>query len=74
MALLAFCLTLAFLASLAKADPETVEGLMKKDQNTWQVPIVAHQPNENKPAKISGGFPGLAPYTLARPLKADKGQ
>jgi len=56
-----------------KADPETVDGLLKKNTNTWQVPIVAKQPNENKPTQVIGGYPQLEPDTLARPLKAKQG-
>lgn len=57
-----------------KADPETVDGLLKKNTNTWQVPIVAKQPNENKPTQVIGGYPQLEPDTLARPLKAKQGK
>lgn len=61
------------LISESLAEPETVDGLMKKNQNAWNVPIVAHQPNENKPTKVIGGYPGFKPDTLARPLKSQKG-
>ena len=56
------------------ADPETVEGLIKKDTNSWQVPIVAKQPNENKPTQVVGGYPQLEPDTLSRPLKGNQGK
>lgn len=62
------------LISESLAEPETVDGLMKKNQNAWNVPIVAHQPNENKPTKVIGGYPGFKPDTLARPLKSQKGR
>ena len=54
------------------AQPETVKGLVKKDKSTWQVPIVAKQPNENKPTKVLGSYPELNLDTLARPLKANQ--
>lgn len=66
--------TLAFLAAGSKSDPETVDGLLKRDTNSWKVPIVAKQPNENKPTQVVGGYPQLSPDTLARPLKAKSGK
>jgi hypothetical protein len=69
---------LALVASMASADPETVEGLVKRSgkevtAKKWQIPVLAHQPNENKPAEGVGKFPGLEPDTLARPLKTKQG-
>jgi len=72
-AILAFGLLAALLTPGSKADPETVEGLLKKRSNTWQVPIVAKQPNENKPTQVVGGYPQLAPDTLSRPLNPKQG-
>jgi len=57
---------MAFAAAGTLADPETV---LKKNANTWQVPIVAKQANENKPTQVVGGYPKLELDTLARPLK-----
>ena len=57
---------MAFWAAGILADPETV---LKKNANTWQVPIVAKQANENKPTQVVGGYPKLELDTLARPLK-----
>ena len=54
------------------AQPETMEGLVKKDE-AWKVPIVAKQPNENKPTQVLGSYPELSPDTLARPLKKNQG-
>ena len=73
-AILAFGLLAALLTPGSKADPETVEGLLKKRSNTWQVPIVAKQPNENKPTQVVGGYPQLAPDTLSRPLNPKQGK
>ena len=58
------------------AQPETVEGLVKRDSNkeAWKVPIVAKQPNENKPTQVLGNYPELSPDTLARPLKKNQGR
>ena len=67
------CLVGFVLIAESLAEPETVEGLLKKNQNSWNVPVLAHQPNENKPTKVIGGYPGFKPDTLARPLKAQKG-
>jgi len=71
-----WCLGLIWLTTLTDescGEPETVEGLLKKNQNSWiNPPIVAHQPNENKPTKVIGGYPGFKPDTLARPLKAQQ--
>ena len=36
--------------------------------------LVAHQPNENKPTKVIGGYPGFKPDTLLRPLQPQKGK
>lgn len=72
-ALVAFILALVAVG-ISLADPETVDGLLKKNTNTWQVPIVAKQPNENKPTQVVGGYPQLLPDTLARPLKAKQGK
>lgn len=58
---------MAFWAAGTLADPETV---LKKNANTWQVPIVAKQANENKPTQVVGGYPKLELDTLARPLKS----
>ena len=52
------------------ADPETVKGLLKKNTNSWNVPIVAKQANENNPTQVVGGYPKLELDTLARPLKS----
>ena len=60
---------MAFWAAGTLADPETV---LKKNANTWQVPIVAKQANENKPTQVVGGYPKLELDTLARPLKSGK--
>ena len=59
------------LLGACQAQPETVEGLMKKDK-AWKVPIVAKQPNENKPTQVLGSYPELTPDTLARPLKSNR--
>lgn len=70
-----WCVGLIWLTTLTDesfGEPETVEGLLKKNQNSWNPPIVAHQPNENKPTKVIGGYPGFKPDTLARPLKAQQ--
>ena len=75
---------LAFVAVGTIADPETVEGLLKKKNvNSWQerqeqqqqqqVPIVAKKPNENQLTKVVGGYPQFTPDTLARPLKTTHG-
>ena len=53
------------------AQPERVEGMVKK---AWKVPIVAKQPNENKPTQVLGNYPELTPDTLARPLKKNQRQ
>lgn len=78
---------LAFVAVGTIADPETVEGLLKKKNvNSWQerqeqqqqqqqqVPIVAKKPNENQLTKVVGGYPQFTPDTLARPLKTTHGR
>ena len=60
---------MAFWAAGTLADPETV---LKKNANTWQVPIVAKQANENKPTQVVGDYPKLELDTLARPLKSGR--
>ena len=59
------------LLGACQAQPETVEGLMKKDK-AWKVPIVAKKPNENKPTQVRGNYPELTLDTLARPLKNNR--
>ena len=59
------------LLGACQAQPETVEGLMKKDK-AWKVPIVAKKPNENKPTQVLGNYPELTLDTLARPLKNNR--
>ena len=61
---------LAFWVVGILADPETVKGLLKKNTNSWNVPIVAKQANENNPTQVVGGYPKLELDTLARPLKS----
>ena len=61
---------LAFWVAGILADPETVKGLLKKNTNSWNVPIVAKQANENNPTQVVGGYPKLELDTLARPLKS----
>jgi len=61
---------LAFWVVGTLADPETVKGLLKKNTNSWNVPIVAKQANENNPTQVVGGYPKLELDTLARPLKS----
>ena len=61
---------LAFWVAGTFADPETVKGLLKKNTNSWNVPIVAKQANENNPTQVVGGYPKLELDTLARPLKS----
>jgi len=58
---------MAFWATGTLAVPETV---LKKNVNTWEVPIVAKQSNENKPTQVVGGYPKLKLDSLARPLKS----
>lgn len=67
-ALLAFIL--AFLVAGTFAEPEKISLQLKKSSNTWNVPIVAKQANENKPTQVVGGYPKLELDTLARPLKS----
>ena len=69
-ALLAFIL--AFLVAGTFAEPEKISLQLKKSSNTWNVPIVAKQANENKPTQVVGGYPKLELDTLARPLKSGK--
>ncbi len=81
--------TAILLPAVVRADPETVEGLIKKrsvagngeqpasagkQQKAWSVPVLAHKPNENKPTAVEGGYPDFQPDSLSRLLRSNDGQ